>query len=69
MSGGKFVCFVGATFVFGTHGIVLVASYRFRAYLAGMITVLATSSAVVFYVEADGTRGRDLALEIGNTDL
>ena len=45
------------------------ASYRFRGSLAGEITALATSTAVVVAVEADETLGRELALEIGNAGL
>ena len=45
------------------------ASYWFRSSLAGVITTLATSPAVVAAVGADGTRVRELALEIGNAGL
>ena len=48
---------------------MLVASYRFRESLAGEITALATSTAVVVDVEADETLGRELELEIGNAGL
>ena len=69
MSGGRFVCFAGATFAFGTSGIMLVASYWFRAYIAGVITDLATSPTVVVAVGAGRTCGSKLVLEIGNAGL
>ena len=43
--------------------------YRFRESLAGLITTLATSPAVVVTVGTDRTCGRELALDIGNADL
>ena len=48
---------------------MLVASYWFRESLAGVITALATNPAVVVAVVADGTCGRELALEIGDAGL
>ena len=55
--------------MFGTCVIMLVASYRFGGSLGGVITALATSPEVVVSVVADGTRGRELALEIGDAGL
>ena len=69
MSGGRFLCFYGATFAYGTSGIMLVASYGFMSSLAGAITALATSPSVVVAVGADVTRGRELALDIDNNGL
>ena len=69
MSGGRFVCFDGATSAFGTRCIMLVASYRFRASLAGLITALDTSPAVVVAVGTGGTCGSELALGISNAGL
>ena len=48
---------------------MLVASYRFMESLAGVITALTTSPALVVAVGADGTRGRELALEISDAGL
>ena len=45
------------------------SSYRFMASFSRVITALATSPEVVVSVVADGTRGRELALEIGDAGL
>ena len=45
---------------------MLVASYRFRSSLDGVITALATIPSVVVDVGAGITYGRELVLEIGD---
>ena len=45
---------------------MLVDRVRFRTYLAGVVTALTTSPEVVVDVGADGTRGRELVLDIGD---
>ena len=69
ISGGRFVCYYGSTFAFGTCGIMFVASFRFRASLAGVITAMDTITEVVVSVGSDGTCGKELALEIGDAGL
>ena len=69
ISYGRFIYFAGATFAFGTCCIMLVPSYWFRASLAGVITALSKIPAVVVAVGADETRGRELALIIGDAGL
>ena len=51
------------------RGIMLVARVRFREYLVGVVSALATSPAVVVDVGADGNCGRYFALEIGDAGL
>ena len=48
---------------------MLVPSYWFRASIAGVITALSKIPAVVVAVGADETRGRELALIIGDAGL
>ena len=72
ISGGWFVSFVGAIFAFGMCGIILVARSRIKAYLAGVVTAVNTSPAVVVDddgVRTGGTYGRELAIEIADAGL
>ena len=64
-----FVAFAGSTFAFGTCGIILVDSAWIMAYIAGVVTALTTSPAVVVAGVTGITRGRELALEIGDVGL
>ena len=54
------------------HGIILVARARIREDLAGVVTLMATSQAVVVAggsSRTGKTLGRELALDIGDDGL
>ena len=51
------------------RGIILVASVWIRESLVGVVTELTISPAVVVGGRSRRTRGRELALEIGNSGL